>query len=264
MLSPLCVLICSRQAGSWRQAVGWELGRRKPTVHESVRASHDSQSQTTGPNKQRASEQAKAQSCALSRERENRETGESSGIGWHSMQRLPERVMSLARFQRNAAPSKGRERYWWILKKQNKNCALIFLSASHVMLCCRCCHRKNYCCLLFGTDLWISCLFYLSLRAYWTTAQFEVEIERDEEAFVMLTIFTNQYPFMLLLLVCLAEVSPAVTQSFLFSVSVPSFVLPCCYFLPLYFTHAIQRVCTSWEVHAVPLRAALKEWTIQR
>lgn len=179
------------------------------------------------------------------------------------MQRLPERVMSLARFQRNAAPSKGRERYWWILKKQNTNCALIFLSASHVMLCCRCCHRKNYC-LLFGTDLRISCLFYLSLRAYWTTAQFEVEIERDEEAFVMLTIFTNQYPFMLLLLVCLAEVSPAVTHSFLFSVSLPSFVLPCCYFLPLYFTHAIQRVCTSWEAHAVPLRAALKEWTIQR
>lgn len=61
--------------------MGWELGRRKPTVHESVRASHDSQSQTTGPNKQRASERAKAQSCALSRERENRETGESSGIG---------------------------------------------------------------------------------------------------------------------------------------------------------------------------------------
>lgn len=80
----------------------------------------------------------------------------------------------------------------------------------------------------------------------------------------MLTIFTNQYPFMLLLLVCLAEVSPAVTHSFLFSVSVCSFVLPCCYFLPLYFTHPIQRVCTSWEVHAVPLRAALKEWTIQR
>lgn len=80
----------------------------------------------------------------------------------------------------------------------------------------------------------------------------------------MLTIFTNQYPFMLLLLVCLVKVSPAVTHSFLFSVSLPSFVLPCCYFLPLYFTHAIQRVCTSWEAHAVPLRAALKEWTIQR
>lgn len=73
-------------------------------------------------------------------------------------------------------------------------------------------------------------------------------MKRDEEALVILTIFTDQYPFMLLLWVHVGEVAPAVTlSSFLYSL-LPSFAPP------------IQRVSTSWVVHAVPLRAASKDW----
>lgn len=97
---------CSRQEGSRRQAVGWEQRRRELTVRESVRASHDSRSQTRRPNKQRTSEQSTEPGLEPRRERENRkgETGGSSGIRWHSVHRLPERVMSLARFPWYAAP----------------------------------------------------------------------------------------------------------------------------------------------------------------
>lgn len=44
-------------------------------------------------------------------------------------------------------------------------------------------------------------------------------MRRDEEALVTLTIFTNQYPFMLLFSVHLGEVASAVTLSFPFSLS---------------------------------------------
>jgi len=42
----------------------------------------------------------------------------------------------------------------------------------------------------------------------------ELGMKRDEEALVILTIFTDRYPFMLPLLECLVEVTPAVTLSF--------------------------------------------------
>lgn len=48
-------------------------------------------------------------------------------------------------------------------------------------------------------------------------------MKRDEEALVILTIFTDQYPFMLQFWVHLGEVAPAVTLSFPFS---PSLFFP--------------------------------------
>lgn len=81
-------------------------------------------------------------------------------------------------------------------------------------------------------------------------------MKRDEEALVILTIFTNQYPFVVLLWGHLGEVAPAVTLLSL--LILPSF-FPSCHFLLLLFTHPIQTVSTSWGVHAAPLRAALKD-----
>lgn len=122
------------------------------------------------------------------------------------MQRLPERVMSLAGFQRNAAPPE--ERGGEMLggdKKINKN-PFIFSPASekpqsYNTWCYAVIDATEKLLFALGTDFCISCLFYLSLGVHRTTAQLEVEIERDEEALAMLTIFANQYPFMLLLLV---------------------------------------------------------------
>ncbi len=127
---------------------------------------------------------------------------------------------------------------------------------------CRCCTRETTTLLLFTVDIdfWILWLCHLSRRVHRPTTQLGVRMKRDEEALVILTIFTDQYPFMLQFWVHLGEVAPAVTLSFLFS---PSF-LPSCHFLLLPFTHSIQRVSTSWAVHAVPLRAALKDWRTQR
>lgn len=89
MLCPFCVLSCLRQ--SVRQA-GCELGMEL-TVCESVRASHDSQSQTKKPNKQCVS---KAHSYAFSLDRENWNRG--TGRGWQPPGVPGERLMSLARF----------------------------------------------------------------------------------------------------------------------------------------------------------------------
>lgn len=80
-------------------------------------------------------------------------------------------------------------------------------------------------------------------------------MKRDEEALAILTIFTDQYPFMLLLSVHLGEVAPAVTLSPLYFSLFPSFLVP-----PSSALYSLQRVSTSWVVHAVPLRAALKDW----
>lgn len=44
-----------------------------------------------------------------------------------------------------------------------------------------------------------------------------VGMKRDEKALVILTIFTDQYPFMLLLSVHLIQVAPAVTISYFFT-----------------------------------------------
>lgn len=49
----------------------------------------------------------------------------------------------------------------------------------------------------------------------------------DEEALVILTIFADQYPFMLLLIVQLGEVAAAVIRSFTFSLSLFSPLSSC-------------------------------------
>lgn len=104
--------------------------------------------------------------------------------------------------------------------------------------------------------------FHLSLRVHTGSLQVGARMKRNEGALVILTLFTDQYPFMLPLLVCLGEVAPEVTLFLpLFSLC---FLLSPHHLLFLFFTHLIQRVCTSWEVLAVPLRAALKDWRIQR
>lgn len=83
--------------------------------------------------------------------------------------------------------------------------------------------------------------------------QFGAAMKRDEEALVILTIFTDRYPFRLTLSVSLGDVSPAVTcLTAVFHLHLLSFIF------------LIQRGCTSWEVHTVLLRAAWKGWRVQR
>lgn len=70
------------------------------------------------------------------------------------------------------------------------------------------------CCCLLPLSTSESYLHCLSLRGTSTQPpQFGVRMERDERALVVLTIFTDQYPFMFLLSVPLDEVAPRMTLS---------------------------------------------------
>lgn len=78
----------------------------------------------------------------------------------------------------------------------------------------------------------------------------------DKEALVILTIFADQYPFMLLLMVQQSEVAAAVICSFTFDFLYFSFPP---FFLLLTLTDLIQRVSISWVFLNIPLRAASKD-----